>query len=185
MNEQNDTNTDNADRDLLDELKRGQRGSSRAHDNAVLAKAAAAAEDITQRSSTNKTDAAPPRRFAWMLAAAAIAAVMVVPMLIIENDDTLRGQDANVLPVHTAQLSSPPTNFRWTAVPGADRYTLVLRDAGADEVWRSAAVRNPELSPDPSAQGVLSAGGTFIWTIEATTPGATTELGPYQFTVEE
>ena len=31
----------------------------------------------------------------------------------------------------------------------------------------------------------MTEGGTFLWTVEATIPGGTTELGPYQFTIAE
>lgn len=183
MNAQNDS--DNSDRDLLDELKRSQGGSSRAHDSAVLAKAAAAAEDIAGRNAS-KSSTAPARGFAWLLpAAAALAAVLLVPLFIVDDNDTLRNPAAAVTPAQAETLASAPVLLRWPAVPGADRYVVILRDAGATEVWRSAAVTDPELSPDASALDILEAGGTFIWTVEATTPGATTELGPFQFTVTE
>lgn len=185
MSEQDTTNTDNADRDLLDDLKRGQRGSSRAHDDAVLAKAAAAADDIARRDAARPEPTAAPRRFPWLLAAAAVAAVVLVPMLIVDVDDGLRNPGVAVEPAQAATLTSPPARFSWPTVPGANRYTLVLRDAGAGEVWRSAPVGDPEFSPDASLRGILTAGGSFIWTVEAATPGATTELGPFQFTVTE
>lgn len=185
MNERNDMETDETDRDLLDELKRSQRGSSRAHDDAVLATAKATAEDIAGRDDS-RSQTTTARRHTWLMpAAAALAAVMLVPMLIDNNDDTLRNPVATVAPAQSATLAGAPARFRWPAVPGADRYIVILRDAGASEVWRSATVLTPELSPDSSAMNMLAAGGTFIWTVEAQTPGATTELGPFQFTVAE
>ena len=140
--------------------------------------AADAADEISSRSP--RTRSGPP---VWLLpAAAALAAVLLVPVFLPEPADTLRSTQAAVQPAPNARLEEAPDSFEWPFVSGARSYEVVLRDAGATEVWRSGDVSGERVAAG-DARALMDAGGTFLWTVEATTPGGTTELGPYQFTI--
>lgn len=184
MNDNSDSNEARNDEAIRQELARSNSGSSKDHDDAVLARAALVAKDIAERRQAPPVKRSRPGRFLWLASAAAVlAAVLVMPMLWIEGDDGLRRPNVLVVPGQGAQLGDVPEQFEWPYVPGADSYILVLRNAGAEVLWRSASVSEQRLEIDGTSRLLLETGGTYIWTVEASTPSAVVELGPFQFSV--
>jgi hypothetical protein len=100
------------------------------------------------------------------------------------EDDALRSVEANieqlVSPLGTATLPAPPTNFRWPKQEGATSYRVVLRNASADVIWRSAAVADTQVALDDPVRATLQP-QTYYWTIEVTSVGAARKLGPFWF----
>ena len=178
MNEQTPQPVPDPDDDIRRGLIEPGVSTSAAHDESVLARAQVAAGEISARRPRS-------RRPVWLLpAAAALAAVLLVPLFVGEPGDALRGPQDVVTPAHNAQLAAAPAHFEWPFVPGATAYEVVLRDAGAAEVWRSGETTAQRVATD-EVRGLTADGGTFLWTVEVTVPGGTTELGPYQFTIAE
>lgn len=99
-----------------------------------------------------------PARSSWLAGlalAASLAAVFALPPRGTTDGAVTRGaQDPRFLrPVEGEVLSSRDPLFRWTAIPGATRYRVELRDQAGRTVWSGESavpeVRLPEPTPLP------------------------------------
>lgn len=98
------------------------------------------------------------------------------------SNDVVRSATVGITPAMGAVLGAPPEELRWSAVPGARDYRVVLMDHEARTLWTS--------DPTSSARVRLPAdlteslrGQTLIWRVELTGPAQPAPLGPFDFTV--
>lgn len=161
-------------------------GSSRAHDERVLAAAREAAHDIVRRRRKRPAGWRP----LWLAPAAALALALLAVPLIIEDDgepaldpSVVRGPAQAVTPADESELAAPPQRFAWPAVAGATAYRVIVHDAAARPVWGSGAVEATELELAPGAL-TLEPGATYLWTVEAAAGESRIELGPWRFRLQ-
>jgi hypothetical protein len=202
MTRDRDHNADDAQDDGLRKLlQQSTVHSSAEHDAAVLHAAEQAANEIAARQQTTgrKPVAArtTPAWVRWTLiwlvpAAAVIAFVALIPGGLWGPpsqpglaDDPVRGAAGGIEPAHQSIWPEPPGRFQWPAVAEARGYRLIVRDAAAEPVWQSDLLERTDYRlAGEGLQRTLRSGGTFLWTVEAQTPGGIVELGPYWFRVE-
>ncbi|MBK6673288.1 MAG: hypothetical protein IPG49_07290 [Proteobacteria bacterium] len=155
-------------------------GASAAHDEVILAAAGKAAQDIQRRRKPH----------AWRLPlalAAGLAAATLATLLHLQGTwmpgDTLRGGDSGmtITPAPGATIADTPPQLAWAAVPGAERYEVVLRDAAGGELGRgttaAASIAFGELTD------TRLPAGSYFWSIRAQGPALDRELGPFHFRV--
>jgi hypothetical protein len=96
--------------------------------------------------------------------------------------DGVRGADDGVLPAPDGELAATPTRLAWPPQAGATGYRVVIFDARAERLWKSALLGSAELDLPPEARTLLRS-GTYLWLVEVEGQAARRELGPYRFTV--
>lgn len=121
------------------------------------------------------------------IAAALVLAVSVwalAPRLMTPPDErVVRSQDTNVSPPNGAEIAKPPEILRWPSQAGASSYRVKVRDAAANVIWSAESGDASQIEVPQDLSDRLSAGGTFLWTVEATFGGSVDELGPYSFEI--
>jgi len=117
----------------------------------------------------------------------AAAAVLVFARPIGERlaSSGLRGSHPTITAIDAPELLSPkessgvPLTFRWSAVPGSDRYRLTMFDASGRVVYGATVTDTILALPDSVA---VVPGATYLWKVEARTdvdrwtPSELTEL---------
>lgn len=63
-------------------------------------------------------------------------------------------------------LSQPPEQLTWDAVPGAARYSVEIDDVTGDKIWQSSSTQN-SIRPDPELKGKMHPGKPLKWTVTA------------------
>ncbi len=180
------------DAGLRDALARRSETTSDSHDSAVLLAAQDAGRDIRGRRGGTETTSAGWMRWARP---AAVAAVLVVGFYIVFDtsiapptvpDTTVRGIGAEeVTPVHRSTLSELPERFQWPAQAGATGYRVVLRDANASPVWSTDSLTENSIALPGDLDDQLTAGATYLWTVEIEGASIESDLGPFWFRVAE
>lgn len=166
---------DGDEREILRALRSQSRRSSAVHDQVVLDAARAAAKRA-------RPGSVWPAWLAGALAAVVLA-VVGIELLLRTPLDGVRGDAPAVTPPSEARLAAPPRVFEWRAVPGAEAYRLVLRNAAADPVWSGPWQPGTRTELSGEVLERLGAGETYLWTVEVEN-GGRRELGPFWFHVE-
>jgi hypothetical protein len=190
MNESNH-DTGEQDRDLRDLIGSSDVRTSRTHDETVLAAAREVARSRRRVEVESRDVRTRPWRRAIPVSLAAGLAVLVFAlyprMQQHSEDDTLRSVEAGleqfVTPAEAATLHAPPVEFRWPKQAGATSYRVVLRNASADVIWRSAAVPDPEVKIDDTVRSTLQP-QTYYWTVEVEGTETARRLGPFWFRLQ-
>lgn len=162
--------------DDLKQALRETRKPSAEHDEAIMA---AARQFANERSGRRSARWSIP----VALAASVALAVFFVPNLLDRGTDGLRGSADAVDPAHRSELSAPPEKFTWPAAVGATAYTVSLRDAAANEIWRSNRVTEPRVVLPADVIAILERDVTYIWMVEVSGSNRG-ELGPWWFRLE-
>jgi hypothetical protein len=74
-----------------------------------------------------------------------------------------------VQPPDRATLDSPPARLSWAAMPGADRYQVVLMDFESTPVWESPIVADTSVDLPEPVRSAMLAGGRYYWRVSALT----------------
>ena len=149
-----------------------------AHDQTVMAHAEALLQG--PRRSTNRLPLA--------LAAAAVIAVPFAAIVMTgaptgyDANEPLRSEVRDIVPAPGATLFEAPRALSWPATAGARDYQVVILDAEANAVWRSASTAATTLQLPAEVAADLPS-GTVIWRVEPRGAGRPATLGPYDFTL--
>lgn len=175
---------DNKDDDLQlrTQAERHAPRPSASHDEIILraAKAKASKKNVKR----------PQRR--WLMAGAGLAAsvVLAVGLLQIQttipphSDRSARGTDATVWPSENVELSSPPTELRWSEQAGGSRYQARLHNDAAELLWSSEWVSATRVSVDEQTAALLTTGERYFWIVDVEGSVANNSMGPYWFRIK-
>ncbi|MEL7536088.1 MAG: hypothetical protein AAFZ58_04625 [Pseudomonadota bacterium] len=170
------------DEKLMALLSEVSPGTSEAHDAAVLN----AARRVAEQRRRSKRRGLPGWLVGLATALPAVALGLFVFTRFDAGDDlsggNIRGQVSDVVPLDGGAVAGTPQLLRWTAVPGAERYRVTIRDDSALPRWSSEWQNDTEISLDAAGAPSLEP-GLYLWTVEAVN-GRQSELGPYTFRVE-
>ena len=81
------------------------------------------------------------------------------------------------------RFESPPDALAWAPIGGARSYRVAIRDASALVLWTSTPVTQAEVALPRDARALLSGGGSFIWSVDASIANERRETGPYRFRI--
>jgi hypothetical protein len=135
--------------------------------------AAAPAEWVARaRAVGSRTSHSTPRIPAW--AAAAAAAILLAGALALHvpapsaASRTFRSEPepalAPLYPATGSRVVAGGLRFRWSPVPGADRYRVTLRTTTGETLGR---VEVPASQPELAWTGAALPSGTLLWSVEA------------------
>ena len=84
------------------------------------------------------------------------------------DDPVMRGDASPITLVAPlgAHAAGEASQFLWRAVPGAERYTLVVVDSAGEEVYAKETRDTAVTIPDTVR---LEAGRSYLWWVQATT----------------
>ncbi|MCH9695217.1 MAG: hypothetical protein K0U72_11975 [Gammaproteobacteria bacterium] len=173
---------DDDDLQLRAEAKRHAPRPSAAHDEAVLSAARAKAR--------HKKPRRPQRR--WLMAGVGLAASVFLAIGLLQTQSTVvpdvdrsgGGADAAAWPSGNVELSSQPTEFRWSEQGDDSRYRLRLHNDAAELLWESDWVLTAQVSVDEEVAALLSSGERYFWIVNVEGSMSNPSMGPYWFRIQ-
>jgi hypothetical protein len=113
-------------------------------------------------------------RLPYMAAAAALVVAITLGVSLYHSDNSqptihvpqygiYRGE---IKLITTGELSQPPDQLTWEAVPGASSYSVEVDDVTGDKIWESKSSEN-SINLDPAVKAKMVPGKPLKWAVTA------------------
>jgi hypothetical protein len=96
-----------------------------------------------------------------------------------------RTEAVETSPPNRARLAAPPDTLSWSAVAAAESYRVRVFDFESTPVWESPPLTSAAVALPSEVRDALPRGKPVYWRVVVTAGVERSELGPFQFTVDE